>query len=115
MPVPWMSPVCMISPSERAKVRAPGAARRLNTDSRATYSMSMKRGSVKPHKLTKVTMSVSDTVRLSVRKLAPTSCCSKVKPWLLIVGSFRCRVAPKIARLPRREDSLTVAAVARRP
>src|SRR5206468_11762478 len=117
----------MMSPSESAKVRAPGAARRLNTDSRVTYSMSMKRGSVKPHKLTKVTISVSDTVRLSVRNVAPTSCCSKVKPWgfswpgpfvgggrpaALVDGDpavrgrrvGRRRLAPKIARLPGRED-----------
>src|SRR5215468_435385 len=84
MPVPWISPVCMIRPSERANVSAPGAARRLNTDSRATYSMSMKSGSVKPHRLTKETMSVSDTVRPSVRKTAPISCCSKCRPSLIM-------------------------------
>src|SRR5207249_1314349 len=67
MPVPGMSPVCMISPAERAKVSAPGAARRANTDSRLTYSMSMKSGSTKPQRLTKLTMSVSETVRASVR------------------------------------------------
>jgi len=66
----------MMSPSEKANVRAPGAARRLKRDSRAMYSMSMKSGSVKPHKLTKLTMSVSDTVRLSVRYVAPIACCS---------------------------------------
>jgi len=66
----------MMSPSESANVRAPGAARRLKMDSRAMYSMSMKSGSVKPHKLTKLTMSVSDTVRLSVRYVAPIACCS---------------------------------------
>src|SRR5215471_13177617 len=101
MPVPWISPVCMIRPSERANVSAPGAARRLNTDSRATYSMSMKSGSLKPHRFTKVTMSVSDTVLPSVRKVAPTSCCSKVKPWLRIANR---RVVPPVHRLPRRDD-----------
>ena len=87
MPVPWMSPVCMMSPSESANVRAPGAARRLNTDSRATYSMSMKSGSVKPHRLTKLTMSVSDTVRPSVRNVAPISCCSKCRPSPIMTSS----------------------------
>ena len=67
MPVPWMRPVCITRPSDRANVSAPGAARRLKTDSRLTYSMSMNSGSVKPHWLTKLTMSVSDTVRASVR------------------------------------------------
>ncbi|OLB11939.1 MAG: hypothetical protein AUH18_05180 [Candidatus Rokubacteria bacterium 13_2_20CM_69_10] len=33
MPVPWMRPVCMIRPSDSAKVNAPGAARRPKTDS----------------------------------------------------------------------------------
>jgi len=80
-----MTPVCMIRPSESAHVMAPGAARRVKTDSRATYSMSMKSGSLKPQRLTNVTMSVSDTVRPSVRNVAPTSCCSKFKPWVLIV------------------------------
>src|SRR5215510_7415616 len=100
-----MRPVCMMRPSDSANVRAPGAARRLNTDSRATYSMSMKSGSLKPHKFTNVTMSVSDTVLPRVRKVAPTSCCSKVKPWLRMAGSFRLaarmrrRPDPKIARL----------------
>src|SRR5262245_60295708 len=101
-----MRPVCMMSPSDRANVKAPGAARRLNTDSRATYSMSMKSGSLKPQRFTKVTMSVSDTVLPRVRNVAPTSCCSKVKPWLRMAGSFRLaarmrrRPDPKIARLP---------------
>src|SRR5581483_1715070 len=63
MPVPWMRPVCMMSPSESAKVMAPGAARRLNTDSLATYSMSMKSGSLKPHRFTNAQMSASETVR----------------------------------------------------
>ena len=67
MPVPWMRPVCMMSPSDSENVSAPGAARRLKTDSRFTYSMSMKSGSTKPQRLTKLTMSVSDTVRASVR------------------------------------------------
>src|SRR5438105_13009014 len=65
MPVPWISPVCMMSPSDSENVSAPGAARRLKTDSRLTYSISMKSGSTKPQRLTKLTMSVSDTVRAS--------------------------------------------------
>src|SRR6266851_513556 len=40
MPVPWISPVCMMSPSDSENVSAPGAARRVKTDSRLTYSMS---------------------------------------------------------------------------
>src|SRR5215470_992769 len=121
MPVPWISPVCMIRPSESANVNAPGAARRLNTDSRATYSMSMKRGSVNPHRLTNVTMSVSETVRLSVRNVAPTLCCSKVNPSLLMGSPFvgplehhdpdvRVRrvagrgLAPPVLGLPLRQD-----------
>src|SRR6266571_7618193 len=84
MPVPWMRPVCMMSPSASAKVRAPGAARRPKTDAFFTYSMSMKSGSVKPQRLTKVTMSVSDTVRARVWYLAPIACSSKVAPWLRI-------------------------------
>src|SRR5262245_57968013 len=56
----------------RAERRAPagrlgksddGAARRLKSDSRATYSISVNSGSMKPQRLTKLTMSVSDTVR----------------------------------------------------
>src|SRR5262245_55835873 len=82
-----MSPVCMMSPSESANVRAPGAARRLNSDSRAMYSMSMNSGSVKPHRLTKLTMSVSDTVRLSVRYVAPIACCSYIRPSPIMASS----------------------------
>ncbi len=52
MPVPWMSPVCMMSPSDSEKVKAPGDGRPLNTDSRATYSMSRNRGSLNPQRLT---------------------------------------------------------------
>jgi hypothetical protein len=55
---------------------APGAARPLKTDSLATYSMSMKRGSLKPHRLTKAQMSASETVRPSVRYTDPTACSS---------------------------------------
>src|SRR5262245_1495464 len=80
IPVPWMRPVCMMRPSERAKVSAPGAARPPNTEWRATYSMSMKRGSVKPDRLTNVTMSGSDTVRARVGWTVPTSCSSHVSP-----------------------------------
>src|SRR5688500_3320554 len=80
MPVPWMRPVCMTRPSESANVRAPGAARRPKTDSFLTYSMSMNSGSLKPQRFTKVTMSVSDTVRPSVWYFAPILCCSKFTP-----------------------------------
>ncbi len=66
MPVPWIKPVCMIRPSEMQKVKAPGVTRPLNTDSLATYSMSMNSGSLKPQRLTKPQMSASDTVRPSV-------------------------------------------------
>src|SRR6266436_3031011 len=92
MPVPWMRPVCMMSPSESEKVSAPGAARRLNTDARATNSMSMNSGSVKPPRFTKLTMSVSDTVRPSVRYVAPTACASKFSP------------SPSISRGPPRRS-----------
>jgi hypothetical protein len=40
MPVPWMRPVCMTSPSERQKVKAPGAGRPLKTEEVWTNSMS---------------------------------------------------------------------------
>src|SRR4030095_11673374 len=76
MPVPWMSPVCMIRPSERQNVMAPGAARPVNTDSLVTYSMSMNSGSLKPQRFTNAQMSASDTVRPSVRYTAPTVCSS---------------------------------------
>ena len=75
MPVPWMSPVCMTRPSLSENVSAPGAARRPNTDSRLTYSMSRNSGSVKPHWLTKFMLSVSDTVPASVGT-SPTWCFS---------------------------------------
>src|SRR4030095_7297341 len=91
IPVPWMSPVCMIRPSLRAKVSAPGAARRPKTDSRLTYSMSMNSGSVKPHRFTKLTMSVSDTVRASVRGTSPILCCSKVAPSLRLAAPWTLR------------------------
>jgi len=66
----------MMSPSDRQNVKAPGTGRPLNTDSFATYSMSMKRGSVNPQRFTKAEMSASPTVRASVSYLAPISCCS---------------------------------------
>src|SRR3990172_4395410 len=94
IPVPWSRPVCMISPSDRANVRAPGAGRPLNTLSRATYSMSMKRGSVKPARFTKVTMSVSDTVRPSVANFWPTVCSSYVSPSCRIVSPFPPHLYP---------------------
>ena len=66
MPVPWMSPVWMMRPSARQNVNAPGAGRPLNTDSRATNSISMNNGSVKPQRFTKVERSASWTVRRAV-------------------------------------------------
>ena len=66
MPVPWIEPGLHDEALGQADVNAPGAGRPLNTDSRATNSMSMNSGSLKPQRFTNAERSASLTVRASV-------------------------------------------------
>src|SRR5262249_35650737 len=95
----WMSPVCMIRPSDRQNVKAPGAGRPLNTDSRATNSMSMNSGSLKPHRVTKAEMSASPTVRPSVSYRAPISWSSWGSACLIIDCSPRAARSSRVAQV----------------